>query len=677
MATPAKKAAKKAVTKAAKTRRADAPAARAPQAAKRPAQPKAGPRGKDAALLQTLREYMRAKSSQLLEDPNVTSVGIGHKQIAGVKKPQLAIQFTVERKAAPEALEALGTRAIPEAIDIGGVRVPTDVIERSYKPTYTEVALEAKGRRKARADVIEPGISVGNVFTSAGTIGAFVRDRATRAVLLLSNWHVLHGPRGFIGVDVVQPGRHDDNRVEFNKIGTLLRSHLGPAGDCALSTVSGRALSGKVLELDVEVSSIGDPEIGDAVIKSGRTTAVTRGKVVRIEVNTKMDYGAGVSAVVGGFEIGVDPAAPAPDGEISRGGDSGAAWLALGRDGHATGVMLGLHFAGDADGVAAEFALACYAKSVMTALEVEPLGALTANEAATLADGLAPRDGFDRRFLDFAVDAPRFTRSRRDDLAPLDGDIELRYCHFSVWLSRTRKYPLCVAWNIDGNQFKRLARTNFRTERRGELESFQFDDKLYRNNPLDKGHIARRADLCWGSIDEARQGNYDSFYYTNIVPQHEAFNQSGNTDDDAQGGVWGRLENTVFDAEAPHQLRISVIAGPVFGARDRSFEQNGVACRVPDEFWKVIAFRDDGDGREKVFGFLLTQRHLVEPLTVPEGLQLEPWLWARITLRDLQSRTGVRFDAALRRREMPFVLPEALGDAPPIKLLAAAADYFA
>ena len=55
---------------------------------------------------------------------------------------------------------------------------------------------------------------------------------------------------------------------------------------------------------------------------------------------------------------------------------------------------------GDAcfDGVAAEFALACYAKSVMTALEVEPLGALTANEAATLADGLAPRDGFDRRF---------------------------------------------------------------------------------------------------------------------------------------------------------------------------------------------------------------------------------------------------------------------------------------
>lgn len=662
--------------KVVKTRRAVASKGPASKAARPSRKVKSGKPDNDA-MLKAMREYLRAKGSQLLEDPNVTSVGIGHKVVAGGKKPQLAIQFTVEHKAVPEAFEAIGTRAIPATITIAGVQVPTDVIERTYKPTYTAVRVQAKSPRKARADVIEPGISVGNVFTSAGTIGAFVRDRETRAVLLLSNWHVLHGPRGFIGVDVVQPGRHDDNRVEFNKIGKLLRSHLGPAGDCALATVAGRSLSSKVFELGVEVASIGDPEIGDRVIKSGRTTAVTRGKVVRIEVNTKMDYGFGVSAVVGGFEIGVDPAAPPADGELTRGGDSGAAWLALNKNGRPTDVMLGLHFAGDAEGVAVEFALACYAKSVMTALEVEPLGRLTAVEASTLADGLVTREGFDRRFLDFAINGPRFIKSRRDDLATLDGDIELRYCHFSVWQSRKRKYPLCVAWNIDGNQFKRLARTNFRTDRRGDLADFQFDDKLYSNNPLDKGHIARRSDVCWGSLDEARQANYDSFYYTNIVPQHEAFNQHDNRQDDREGGVWGRLENTVLDSEAPHQLRISVMAGPVFGPRDRKFEQNGVACRVPNEFWKVIAFRDDDDGKDKVFGFLLTQKHLVEPLTVPEGLQLEPWLWARVTLRDLEARTGVRFDAAVRRREMPFVVAESLGDAPAIRLLASPSDYFA
>jgi endonuclease G len=41
------------------------------------------------------------------------------------------VQFTVEEKRhEPEALDALGTSPIPEAITVAGVRVPTDVLER-------------------------------------------------------------------------------------------------------------------------------------------------------------------------------------------------------------------------------------------------------------------------------------------------------------------------------------------------------------------------------------------------------------------------------------------------------------------------------------------------------------------------------------------------------------------
>ncbi len=631
--------------------------------------------GEQSSLLPALRRYVRAKSAELLHDPNITSVGIGYKQVAGVATSELAIQFTVDSKVVPQAIGGLGSSPIPKTIQVAGRWVPTDVIARSYKPTYLKVQPQEKDPRKVRADVMAPGMSVGNVFTSAGTIGAFVRDRKTKNMLLLSNWHVLHGPLGTLGVDVVQPGKHDDNRVELNKVGTLLRSHLGAAGDCAVATISGRAYSGEVLGLGVAVSEIGDPEIGDRVVKSGRTTGVTRGKVVRIEVNTKLSYGGGVSASIGGFEIGIDADAKPPEGEISRGGDSGSAWMAIDKQGKPTDLMLGLHFAGDADGTQAEFALACYAESVMTALEVEPAGPVA--EAATLADGLVPREGFDRQFLKFSIAAPNFLKGRERDLVPLDGELEIKYCHHSVWLSRSRKYPLCVAWNIDGNSFKRLNRTNFRTDRRGDLSQYQLTDAVYVRNPLDKGHIARRADLCWGTLDEARQGNYDSFYYTNIVPQHEAFNQSGNTTDDPEGGVWGRLENTVFDSENPHQLRVSVMGGPVFGPQDRTFTQNGETCLVPDEFWKVIAFTDDKDQREKVFGFLLTQKHLIEPLTVPESLDLEPWLWARVSLRDLESRTGVRFSQAMHQRESAFVAPQVAGDVPTIRLLLSPAEYFA
>lgn len=634
-----------------------------------------GTRADSAALLDQLRTFVRTRSAQLLQDPNVTSVGIGYKQVDGAATRQLALQFTVDRKVAPESIEALGSTRIPPAIDIGGVLVPTDVIERTYAPAYVQVELTPKDPRKVRAAVLQPGLSIGNLHTTAGTLGALVRDCTTGRTVMLSNWHVLHGPDADIGVDVVQPGRHDDNRVQANKVGRLLRSHLGAAGDCAIASIANREMANEVLGLGLPIVSVGDPELGDKVIKSGRTTGVTQGVVVRIEVNTRLDYGTGSPAVIGGFEIGVDDSAAPADGEISRGGDSGAAWLAMGARNKPTGVMLGLHFAGDADGTNAEFALACYASSVMTALEVEPLPA--GSRLQRLGDGLAARHGFDNGFLDFPIDPPAFSRSHARDLATLEGEAELRYCHFSVWLSRSRKYPLCVAWNIDGSQFKRLKRTSFRTDRRGDLAAYQLTDALYRHNPLDKGHIARRADLCWGPPDEARQANHDSFYYTNIVPQHQAFNQSGNTDDDPEGGVWGRLENTVFDAEAPHRLRVSVLGGPVAGRDDPRFTQGGEECLIPAEFWKVVCYRDDRDGREKAYGFLLTQRHLVEPLAIPEGLELDAWLWARIGLRDLEARTGITFPAALHERESPFAMPQAVGDVPPIKLLASAAEYFA
>ena len=93
----------------------------------------------------------------------------------------------------------------------------------------------------------------------------------------------------------------------------------------------------------------------------------------------------------------------------------------------------------------------------------------------------------------------------------------------------------------------------------------------------------------------------------------------------------------------------------------------------------MAAFVDDVDKKDKVYGFLLTQKHLVAPLITPESLSLdlEDWVWARITLRNLEARTGVRFAKALHTRESPFSVVQQLDDAPALKLLAGPADYFA
>lgn len=145
---------------------------------------------------------------------------------------------------------------------------------------------------------------------------------------MLSNWHVLHGPDGTLGDDLVQPGPHDDNRTDRNRLGRLTRSHLGVAGDCAIATIDDRTFDTEILELGVVPDQLGEPELGDRVVKSGRTTGVTRGVVRRVDTIAKLDYGGTVGERnIGCFEIGPDPDHPAPEEEISRGGDSGAVWM--------------------------------------------------------------------------------------------------------------------------------------------------------------------------------------------------------------------------------------------------------------------------------------------------------------------------------------------------------------
>ncbi len=99
----------------------------------------------------------------------------------------------------------------------------------------------------------------------------------------------------------------------------------------------------------------------------------------------------------------------------------------------------------------------------------------------------------------------------------------------------------------------------------------QVGNDLYADNRLDRGHLARRADLTWGSEDEAWQANRDSFRYTNVTPQMDDFNQS------SRQGLWGRLEDALYEDVEIDDLKASVMAGPVFGHDDQVYR--GWDCR--------------------------------------------------------------------------------------------------
>ena len=201
-------------------------------------------------------------------------------------------------------------------------------------------------------------------------------------------------------------------------------------------------------------------------------------------------------------------------------------------------------------------------------------------------------------------------------------------------MSTSRRFARWVAWNIDGTAMRRLERSDdFRLDPRVPADA-QVGEELYADNRLDRGHLARRADLTWGTAAEAAQANSDSFFFTNITPQIDAFNQA------SRYGVWGRLEDALYEAVTVDRLRVSVFGGPVLHDDDR--EYRGVL--VPREFWKVIAFEEDGALTARAF--LLTQD--LDPL---EALDLDEFETYQVPLADLASRTGVLLDPALASGE--------------------------
>ncbi|MFC6089914.1 DNA/RNA non-specific endonuclease [Saccharothrix lopnurensis] len=597
----------------------------------------------------SLRQFVRAKGAGYLRDPNVTSIGIGHKVTGGRVTGEVAVQFTVRRKAAPEELAALGTAPLPEAVEVDGVAVPTDVLQRDYRVEFRVLEEAEVDPRKTRVDPVVPGVSVGHVRVSAGTVGCVVHDREDGTPYVLSNWHVLHGPQGALGDDVVQPGAHDDNRTGRNRLGRLVRSHLGAAGDCAIATVEDRGFAAHVHGLGVTVDRLGEPDLGDKVVKSGRTTGVTHGVVRRVDVLAEIDYGPGVGPRgIGCFEIGPDRAKPAPDGEISRGGDSGAAWVFKSANGKPGRTLAGLHFAGEAADSPDEHALACLPGSVF-----EKLGISLTPPGTARPERPASRPGFDPNFLgpDFpgtAVGLPVLGDRARADAVELDGVPVIDYTHFSLAQSTSRRFAYWVAWNIDGGDLRDISRTGipFVLDPRVPAEH-QVGDELYRDNRLDRGHLARRADLLWGP--DAARANVDSFFFTNITPQVDDFNQS------SRRGLWGRLEDAVLADAKADRLRVSVYGGPVFRADDRVFR--GVA--LPREYWKVVVFASGGALTARAF--LLTQN-----LDQLESLELDEFRVFQVGVAEVEQRCGFTFPDAVRAADA-LVVPSSADERAPLE----------
>jgi endonuclease G, mitochondrial len=277
-----------------------------------------------------------------------------------------------------------------------------------------------------------------------------------------------------------------------------------------------------------------------------------------------------------------------------------------------TGQPIGLHFAGDYK--VANYAV--LAREIQAALRGLKSQVVVASVAATEARGdgrhkasyFKGRDGYAADFLGEALmppsPGPQWQGDLADAIDPDEGGTtnELKYRHFSVWMSKSRKLPLMTAVNIDGSQSKRMGRiAKWFIDERLDVD-LQVDNAAYARNPLDRGHMVRREDPVWGELELAGEANEDTFHYTNCAPQHEDLNQRD----------WVGLEDYILGNARTRGLQVSVFTGPILRDNDREYRD---LVKLPTAFWKIAAVINDETGKLSVTGYVLAQGDLIKDLT--------------------------------------------------------------
>jgi hypothetical protein len=307
--------------------------------------------------LDTARSVLRQVSRELLARPYVTATGVGYKVSGGRKTP--GIICSVERKPPGSALAA--GYLIPAAIQ----GVPVEVVE-----TGPIRALQAPTGRFRPAP---GGVSIGHRDITAGTLGCLVRKGGQN--FILSNNHVLANSNAAqIGDPILQPGPIDGGTLTTDRIANLEAfvpiTFLAPEppSDCPFARAVIAALNAgcqvigsqtryRIVSLQAqdnlvdaaiarplnpadvrdEILGIGSIQgtaqgtLGLPVKKSGRTTGVTTGEILQVDVTVNVQYGAGQVARFTDQLMA---------GAMSQGGDSGSAVL------DAENRVVGLLFAG-------------------------------------------------------------------------------------------------------------------------------------------------------------------------------------------------------------------------------------------------------------------------------------------------------------------------------------------
>ena len=290
-----------------------------------------------------INEMKEKHEAALLAMENVVGVGVGLKMTGAKPTKKWSLLALVEKKL-PKS-EVPKASLVPSELD----GTPTDVVEvGKIEPLLFN----------AQVRPAMPGFSIGHFNITAGTFGCLVHDiprcccklekdcgctPATEECpgdyLILSNNHVLANINaGKSGDLILQPGPFDGGTYPSDAVASLERFEPIVFGRSGYNLVDA-AVARPLFSRNVIASIIGiviprgisQAAVGGLVIKAGRTTQVTVGRVLAINATVNVSYGAPGTAL---FRHQIITTA------MSAGGDSGSLLMDQGLN------AIGLLFAG-------------------------------------------------------------------------------------------------------------------------------------------------------------------------------------------------------------------------------------------------------------------------------------------------------------------------------------------
>ncbi|RMG82622.1 MAG: DNA/RNA non-specific endonuclease [Bacteroidetes bacterium] len=238
---------------------------------------------------------------------------------------------------------------------------------------------------------------------------------------------------------------------------------------------------------------------------------------------------------------------------------------------------------------------------------------------------------YDPKFIPgFEVPMPQLSESLK--ARAFQNGEPVHHARFSIIFSRERHFAIATAHNIDGETlipegvFKR--KDSFKNDPDIPAEIQVDNNRGYRKNPWDRGHLVRRRAMHWGDQTEAFAADQESFYYSNITPQHKRLHHS----------AWGKIEDWMMDFADAHKKRACVFTGPVFSDSDPKVVNlpGEKPVRIPAGFWKVLTISHGLDLRAA--GFLVWQRDFDNP----KPLGFQPFL-EQVRITTIEYLTGLNF----------------------------------